>query len=734
MRLRHLFIIALLLAAVAAYADSERFKKFKSDYGILDLDLLNNPCELATVSDFVYQKDIATFTFTEGKIYLLRAVNGRPTTAIFIGKGSASITIPSHVERQTLLFASGDSTVSQQFEVCFIRMADDFDLALKEKFSFATVQLDWKDFNVAKKAQGEFFFKPVIQHPYDNYFQLLRSAYQRAADGYFWVDFNRYVFSYDPNRPEQTLVAYEKEGGDVAMTDGAILQRKENGVTDDLQMSQIPYPTTMVDRSADLVMAGLEGRDMSSGDIRARVLVNADSLAYLSLFLHYNLKLDSLTTDEQPTDFHRRKDFNFIGVLLPRTYHKGDTLNLRLFCHGKDYVSVFPYVENPAASPHRLTIVTRPDFNYLAPGLEEAEKQDGGMVKFVVAPTPSFRDFQFQGYAPKFDTVVRSTETGATVNFLKSRAITKSKFDCFVPDELYQGPVLGAFNFLAERLGAAAGQFEFFVFPENRGTMPGMVEVPQVFCILDGTGGFHLLPGVQVARQYFGALMQPVSDRDQWLIDAAPEYLGLMYVQDALGGGPFYTEMVTRRNLITTLVDRSRDLPIAAGDRVSDSLRAAKGAWIMHMLRFVMFDPETQSDAVFLKFLRDLSLRCNSKPYTNADIQALAEKAYGQPLDWFFRHWLFERNIPQYDVAYSMIQKENGWMVEGTVKTTGVGPEFQMPVVLRVELTDGVSVYDHPMIKGNDDRFVLGPFPAQPKQLTFNEFFSVLSVDNVKKK
>jgi len=394
---------------------------------------------------------------------------------------------------------------------------------------------------------------------------------------------------------------------------------------------------------------------------------------------------------------------------------------------------VFPYVENPVASPHRLTIVTRQDFNYLIAGLEKVEKLDGGMAKFTVAPTQSFREFQFQGYAPKFDTVPRTTEAGATVNFLKSRAITKSKFDCFVPDEMYEAPTLGAFNFFAGKLGAAAGQFEFFVFPENHWTMPGMVEIPQVYCILDGTGGFHVLPGVQVARQYFGALMQPTSDRDKWLIDAAPEYLGLMYVQEALGGGPFYTEMVNRRNLATTQVERSRDLPVAAGDRVADSLLAAKGAWIMHMLRFVMFDPNTQSDAVYMKFLRDLSIRCNYKPYTNADIQALAEKAYGQPLDWFFRHWLFERNIPEYNVAYGITRKEGGWMVEGTVKTGGVGPEFQMPVVMRVEMVDGQSSYAHPMIKGPEDHFALGPFATQPKQLAFNEFFSVLSKDNVKR-
>jgi hypothetical protein len=83
---------ALLLGSLS-YAESDAFKKFRSDYATLDQDLLNNDCEVAAVSNFVYRKDVATFTFTEGTMYLLRYVDDRPTTAIFIGKGNAKIDI-----------------------------------------------------------------------------------------------------------------------------------------------------------------------------------------------------------------------------------------------------------------------------------------------------------------------------------------------------------------------------------------------------------------------------------------------------------------------------------------------------------------------------------------------------------------------------------------------------------------------------------------------------------------
>ena len=63
-----------------------------------------------------------------------------------------------------------------------------------------------------------------------------------------------------------------------------------------------------------------------------------------------------------------------------------------------------------------------------------------------------------------------------------------------------------------------------------------------------------------------------------------------------------------------------------------------------------------------------------------------------------------------------------------------MGAEFKMPVVIRVQAESGESVYRREMIEGVQDSFELGPFAFTPKEITFNEFHSVLSKDNVKKK
>ena len=97
-------ILVLALTALSARAESEFFKQFKDAYNQMGSDLaVKPPADLAQISNFIYQKDVATFTFISGKMYLLRHVDGRPTTAIFLGEGHASIRIPSHVERQSLV-------------------------------------------------------------------------------------------------------------------------------------------------------------------------------------------------------------------------------------------------------------------------------------------------------------------------------------------------------------------------------------------------------------------------------------------------------------------------------------------------------------------------------------------------------------------------------------------------------------------------------------------------------
>jgi len=74
------------------------------------------------------------------------------------------------------------------------------------------------------------------------------------------------------------------------------------------------------------------------------------------------------------------------------------------------------------------------------------------------------------------------------------------------------------------------------------------------------------------------------------------------------------------------------------------------------------------------------------------------------------------------------------YFINAQAETKGVDANFTMPVVMRVVGGDGESTYFRQAIGGSKTEFELGPFASQPQKLVFNEFFSVLSKDKVKKR
>lgn len=725
--------LTLILLAASASADYDQFyKRFKDAYMEMGSPLTSKPkARVATIKDFVYKKDLATFTFTEGEMYLLRELDGRPTTAIFLGKGHADITIPNYTERKGLEYVSAKSEVHEDFEVAFVNFSDDFDLKLEKQFTFEDGVLGWKEFN--KSQQGEFFFRPVTMHTYDHYFQLVRSHFERAEDGYFYIDFNRYVFSFDPNRPEETIVAYEHEGGDQEVTPGAKLQRIEANVYEDYALSNTDYPTTLLANNATLRMAGLDGKNISEADVTMSLLIDDDSLRFVSIFLNHNLKLDSVKYKGDNCHFWRRGSFTFGGVILPEYRYRGDTVNVQLFYHGKDYDLPLPFVENPAPAQHKVVLDVPRGYDYVMPAVETMESPVIKGDRFVSEPSQPYRAFDFQPFASGFDTVEVVSDVGVTLSFLKAGHIDKTHYKDFVADETYRPIVKDAFNFMTSRLGAP-GTFEVFVYPEGYKSMPGLMCVPQVFEMVDGTGSLPMVAAQAASRQWFGPLMQPQSDREFWLLDALPDYLSLMFVSEAMDPGIFFGELGVRRNHIYTVISNDEDRPLAGGRRVNVANRTAKGCWLIHMLRFMMYDLESNSDRDFRQFLNELRVSCNSRIFTNEEIIRMAEKHYGQPLDWFAHQWIYGRNIPNFKVSWSVEKRSDGNYIVADVITTKVDPDFKAPVIVRVESKNKESVLARVMIEGNEDQFELGPYQFEPNEMLFNEFWSVLSKDEVNKK
>jgi len=327
------------------------------------------------------------------------------------------------------------------------------------------------------------------------------------------------------------------------------------------------------------------------------------------------------------------------------------------------------------------------------------------------------------------------SDIGVTVSFLPSDHIDKHHFTCFIPPELYRPAVMSGFNAISGKLGPPLASFAVAVYPEPCASMPGLMGVSQTDCHADGTGGLVMQAADAAAQQHFGALMRPATDREFWLMDALPDYLSLLAVADVIGSDVFFGELRRRRDHVYTVLDNDEDRPLASGRRISAVDRKAKGAWVIHMLRCMLVEnPWSKDDRAFWRYLTELKILTNTTLFTNEDIIRLTEKHYGEPLDWFFKHWLYQRYIPEYKVEYRIEERDGAHIIVGDVTTEKVPADFKMPVVMRVVSEGGESVYLREMIEGNQDSFELGPFEFKPKELVFNELHSVLSKDRVRKR
>lgn len=728
-----LVLILIMFAAQLAHAGkSEYLKQFKVDYKALDAEILKYISERVDVTDFVYQKDFATFTFKSGSFYLLRHVQGRPTAAIFIGEGNCQIDPVIPNERRTLGWCSGKETVDEDFESCFIRFGDDLDLALAA-YPTQEHKIAWREFNTYKRAQAEFYFRPVTFHEYDNYFQLLRSVYDRKVDGYFWIDFNDYVFKYDPSLAEPTVIAYELEGGQLTINEVVSLKRSGDTDQTNYSMSNQTYPTTLVSRSGLLRLSGMTGQNIDEAAINLQIQVNRDSTKFVSLFLHYNLEIDSILYRGQQCDYWRRRDFTFVGLILPEYRLAGEILDLTIFYHGKNYTIGFPFVKNPFPSETNIDLYGSIDFDYFFPGKSDVQKAEGRFNKFLIAPEDSYRHLYLQPVSNGFDTLTKLTSSGSEVKFLKSDRYAKSQAAFFTPDKKYEEAIMQALDYMSPRLGERPTADPLFIYPDSILSIPGLIELKQLVDYDDQTGALASQAGLQVARQWFGPLMKPATDRELWCTNAFPDYLGLRFALEAVGGKKFFSQLLLRQHTIERAADRHKNMPPGAGDRASVEIRTAKGSWIVHMLRYLMYDPKRPAEVDFLKFVREFAQKSNQATFTNQDLVEIAESYYGEELDGFFDTWLFGNEIPRYDVKFETIEQDGEFYVTVDLDVSRVSEAYAMPVWFRVVVLDE-NEYFHESTVAGEQTLELGPFLAEPTDLIFNEFLSVLCKSHVSKK
>jgi aminopeptidase N len=215
-----------------------------------------------------------------------------------------------------------------------------------------------------------------------------------------------------------------------------------------------------------------------------------------------------------------------------------------------------------------------------------------------------------------------------------------------------------------------------------------------------------------VAHQWWGHDVGFVSYRDQWMSEGFAHMSASLYLQFVWAKEPqkftqFWKDQ--RRALTEKNKEGFRPIdagPVTMGLRLSNGRQGydvyrrlvyPKGAYILHMVRMMMYDRKDH-DQRFRDTMHDFVATYSGKPATTENFKAMVEKHMSpqtdlegnHKMDWFFNEYVYGTALPAYAFDYSFKPDSNGEQVL-TLKLTqsGVSNSFRMLVPVYLELADG---------------------------------------------
>jgi hypothetical protein len=257
----------------------------------------------------------------------------------------------------------------------------------------------------------------------------------------------------------------------------------------------------------------------------------------------------------------------------------------------------------------------------------------------------------------------------------------------------------------------------------------------------------------EVAHQWWGNTVGFASGRDQWMSEGFAEMSASLYLSMIEKNPKKFTDFWNdeRELLLERNAQGFRAIdagPLTMGYRASNSrtgfdvtrrLIYPKGAYILHMIRMMMWENKT-GDQNFKTAMQDFVKTYSGKAATTEDFKAMMEKHMtpemdlegNHRLDWFFNEYVYGTALPTYKFDSTFDKDANGDVVFGfKVTQSGVDDKFRMLVPIYLELADGHTVnLGRARLTGNttvDQKIPLKGLKDMPKRALLNYNDDVLA-------
>jgi len=226
----------------------------------------------------------------------------------------------------------------------------------------------------------------------------------------------------------------------------------------------------------------------------------------------------------------------------------------------------------------------------------------------------------------------------------------------------------------------------------------------------------------EVARQWWGTLLSPVSRNHMWIENGLARYSEIMYLEHVNGASALDQEIHDTYVEALTV----EQPPLIQSGRLEDyspefwAATASKGAAVLNMLRFI------SGDENFNKILKALPERFAWKSVNTDQFRKLAEEFAGQSLQGFFVQWIESSGAPEFKMEYTVFRTQKGFRVMGKIAQDL--DTFRMPVKLHVE-TEGNPEEKTIEVVGTSSEFAMETF-GKPKTVSLDPKEQVLRFDD----
>ncbi len=739
-------------SALAEPNDSTHFVAWYDGLRELELD----PERGATVRDITIERDAGTFQLVEGTVHALRPIDGRTVGMVFYGTGRFRMAAPVPIEADQLERRLGSEEVDVPFRGA-VFLFTDFTLSEIEQVAplgpLAVPRDGEREASEAREyfTDGDGWVSSTVAVPLLN-----------QSPGFFRAHFSEdrgdpYIFMVDPHNEEEVSFAIKRDR-----------VKRPEVVSRFHRVSDYSTGRSLPQNALDLVAISnwdIETWIEDGLDLEGRATATLQRLSgtysWVPFRLFSELEVQSVaTSDGTPLPYYRPKDSSDLWVDLSTLSagadsdvvfrYEGDMMDRPqdLWVQLGTHTTWFPMYRAGPKIPHRMTFHHPDDLVVTSVGEELSVTTADEVVTRVYQTEPTrlvtfnIGDFDlFESAPPKAGDpglnvlVNESAHRRLSAMVAERGGLILEQRD---PGEAVAIDLRNSFGFFNEVFGpTTVRDFVATEIPYSHGeAYAGLVMLAwNTFQWTSDKGFDEMFRAHEVAHQWWGIGVQPASYRDWWIAEGFSEFSGWWYAARARGSIQMYVDRLeqTREGILDR---RGEAAPIALGQRAGSSDHPTdyqqtiyhKGAWVLHMLRTMLTDPDTGSDEAFTMIMNRFYQQHLGGTATTEDFEAIVTEVVGSDMSWYFDQWVRSSEIPTYTFSYRYEDTPDGQVKAFVrIRQEDVPDDFQMVVPVMLDFGEEGSATVRVLVRGPVTETELPILPREPESIEFNPFEAVLA-------